>query len=182
METQRPSLPFRWTDAVSQNPMDVLDWILLAIRWGHALAAVSWVGGGVFYLMVLRPAIQQARGLPPETNRAIGVEFRGLVSTAIAVLLLTGVILSASRLTEDVVTSPYVAVLVVKIVLALYMFYVVRFMRQDSYPYPEEPELPDSRWQRLTSRITGTTALLVIGVLVIGLSDVLDGLLENALA
>jgi uncharacterized membrane protein len=162
--------------------MDVLDWILLAIRWGHALAAVSWVGGGIFYLMVLRPAIQQARGLPPETNRAIGVEFRGLVSTAIAVLLLTGVILSASRLTEDVVTSPYVAVLVVKIVLALYMFYVVRFMRQDSYPYPEEPELPDSRWQRLTSRITGTTALLVIGVLVIGLSDVLDGLLENALA
>jgi putative copper export protein len=103
-----------------------------------------------------------------------------LVSTAIAVLLLTGVILSASRLTEDVVTSPYVAVLVVKIVLALYMFYVVRFMRQDSYP--EEPELPDSRWQRLTSRITGTTALLVIGVVVIGLSDVLDGLLENALA
>ncbi|MDE0719658.1 MAG: hypothetical protein OSB75_03755 [Dehalococcoidia bacterium] len=180
METQRPSLPFRWTDAVSQNPMDALDWILFAIRWGHALAAVSWVGGGIFYLMVLRPAIQQARGLPPETNRAIGVEFRGLVSTAIAVLLLTGVILSASRLTEDVVTSPYVAVLVVKIVLALYMFYVVRFMRQDSYP--EEPELPDSRWQRLTSRITGTTALLVIGVLVIGLSDVLDGLLENALA
>ena len=68
--------------------MDVLDWILLAIRWGHALAAVSWVGGGIFYLMVLRPAIHQARGLPPETNRVIGVEFRGLVSTAIAVLLL----------------------------------------------------------------------------------------------
>ena len=98
--------------------MNVLDWILLAIRWGHALAAVAWVGGGIFYLMVLRPAIQQARGLPAETGKAIGVEFRGLVSTAIAVLLLTGVILSASRLTVDVVTSPYVAVLVVKIVLA----------------------------------------------------------------
>ncbi len=159
--------------------MNVLDWILLAIRWGHALAAVAWVGGGIFYLMVLRPAIQRAQGLPAATTREIGVEFRGLVSTAIAVLLLTGVILTVSRLTEDAVTSPYVAVLVVKIVLALYMFYVVRFMRQDSYP--EEPELGDSRWQRLRGRLTGTTALLVIGVAVIGLSDVLDGLLENAL-
>ena len=28
--------------------MNVLDWILLAIRWGHALAAVAWVGGGIF--------------------------------------------------------------------------------------------------------------------------------------
>ena len=143
------------------------------------MAAVAWVGGGIFYLMVLRPAVQQARGLPAETSRSIGVEFRGLVSTAIAILLLTGVILSASRLTQDAVTSPYVAVLVVKIVLALYMFYVVRFMRQDSYP--EDPELGDSRWQRLTGRLTDSTALFVTGVVVIGSSHVLDGLLENAL-
>ena len=159
--------------------MNVLDWILLAIRWGHALAAVAWVGGGIFYLMVLRPAIQRAQKLPAATTREIGIEFRGLVSTAIAVLLLTGVILTVSRLTEDAVTSPYVAVLVVKIVLALYMFYVVRFMRQDSYP--EEPELSSTGWQRLRGRLTGTTALLVIGVAVIGLSDILDGLLESAL-
>ncbi len=159
--------------------MDVLDWILLAIRWGHALSAVAWVGGGIFYLMVLRPAVRRSQGLPADTGRAIGVEFRSLVSTAIAILLLTGVILSVSRLTEDTVTSPYVAVLVVKIVLALYMFYVVRFMRQNSYP--EDQELGDSRWQRLLGRMTGTTALLVTGIIVIGLSDVLDGLLENSL-
>ena len=159
--------------------MDALDWILLAIRWGHAVSAVAWVGGGIFYLMVLRPAIRQSQGLPKDTGRAIGVEFRGLVSTAIAVLLITGVILSASRLTQDVITSPYVMVLVVKIALAFYMFYVVRFMRQDSYP--EDRTLGDSRWQRLSGRLTGTTAILVTGIVVIGLSDILDGLLENAL-
>ena len=159
--------------------MDALGWILVAIRWGHAVSAVAWVGGGIFYLMVLRPAIRQSQGLPKDTGRAIGVEFRGLVSTAIAVLLITGVILSASRLTEDVITSPYVVVLVLKIALALYMFYVVRFMRQDSYP--EDRTLGDSRWQRLSGRLTGTTAILVTGIVVIGLSDILDGLLENAL-
>ena len=159
--------------------MDALGWILVAIRWGHAVSAVAWVGGGIFYLMVLRPAIRQSQGLPKDTGRAIGVEFRGLVSTAIAVLLITGVILSASRLTEDVITSPYVVVLVVKIALDLYMFYVVRFMRHDGYP--EDRTLGDSRWQRLSGRLTGTTAILVTGIVVIGLSDILDGLLENAL-
>ena len=159
--------------------MDALGWILVAIRWGHAVSAVAWVGGGIFYLMVLRPAIRQSQGLPKDTGKAIGVEFRGLVSTAIAVLLITGVILSASRLTEDVITSPYVVVLVVKIALALYMFYVGRFMRQDSYP--DDRTLGDSRWQRLSGRLTGTTAILVTGIVVIGLSDILDGLLENAL-
>jgi uncharacterized membrane protein len=175
--------------------MDVLDWILVAIRWGHALAAVSWVGGGIFYLMVLRPAIRRAQGWPAETARAVGSEFRGLVSTAIAVLLLTGAILTVSRLTEDAITTAYVAVLVVKVTLAMYMFYVVRFLRQTSYPVepapggpatgepaPSETAAGVSWWGRASSKVTGTTALLVIGVVVIGLSDVLNALLEDAIA
>ena len=165
--------------------MDVLDWILVVIRWGHALAAVSWVGGGIFYLMVLRPAIRRAQGWPAETAQAVGSEFRSLVSTAIAVLLLTGAVLTVSRLTEDAVTTAYVAVLVVKVTLALYMFYVMRFRRQTSYSAvtgPDEPAAEASWWGRASSRISGPTALLVVGVVVIGLSDVLNALLEDALA
>ena len=159
--------------------MNALDWILVLIQWAHALAAVAWVGGGIFYLMVLRPALRRARGLPADTAVDVGREFRGLVSTAIAVLLITGAVLTASRLTEETVTTPYVAVLVAKIVLALYMFYVVRFLRQRSYP--EEPEAPVGRWGRLTGLLSSTTALVIIGIAVIGLSDVLDALVEDAL-
>ena len=81
--------------------MGVLEWILVIIRWGHAVSAVAWVGGGIFYLLVLRPAIRRSRGLPPETGDAIRDEFRGLVITAIAVLLLSGVVLSVARLTGE---------------------------------------------------------------------------------
>ena len=95
--------------------MGVLDWILVIIRWGHALSAVAWVGGGAFYLLVLRPAIRRSQGLPPDTGAAIRDEFRGLVTTAIAVLLLTGAVLSVARLTSDAATIPYAAVLGVKI-------------------------------------------------------------------
>lgn len=158
--------------------MGVLDWILVAIRWGHALGAVAWVGGGVFYILVLRPALQRAPATSG-TNRAIGAEFRGLVNTGIAVLLITGIILSASRLTSDTVTIAYVAVLAVKIIFALYMFYIVRFLRQRAYP--EDVVVGQSQWARVRSRLTSTTSVLVIGVVVIGLADVLDALFESSL-
>ncbi len=173
--------------------MSVLDWILVAIRWGHALAAVAWVGGGMFYILVLRPSFRR-RPASPETGQAIGAEFRGLVTTAIGVLLVTGAVLAASRLTSEAVTIPYVAVLVVKIALALYMFYVVRFLpARGGRAYPEENPLqpPFAKggmggfrgWlPRLRNLLTSTTAVLIIGVVVFGLSDVLDLLFEKALA
>ena len=159
--------------------MDVLDWILVVIRWGHAIAAVSWVGGGVFYLMVLRPAIRRSQGLPPETGLAIRQEFRGLVTTAMAVLLLTGAILSVARLTGDAATVPYAAVLGAKIALALYMFYVVLKVRRGDYE--EEPDSGGNWPRRAVRRLASPVALLAVGFIVIGLSDVLDALFEDAL-
>ena len=160
--------------------MGVLEWILVIIRWGHTLAAVAWVGGGVFYLLVLRPAIRRSQGLPPETGAAVRDEFRGLITTAIAVLLLTGAILSAARLTGDAASVPYAAVLGVKIALAFYMFYVVRIVRRGDYAERESADAGMLR--RVARRLSSPMALLVIGIVVIGLSDVLDALIEDALA
>ena len=159
--------------------MGVLDWILVIIRWGHAIAAVSWVGGGIFYLMVLRPAIRRSQGLPPHTSEAVRQEFRGLVTTAIAVLLLSGVILSVARLTGDGATVPYAIVLGVKIALALFMFYVVRIVRRGDYEPSQEPGA--GTFSRVVRLATSPVGLLVTGVVIIGLSDVLDALFENAL-
>ena len=159
--------------------MGVLDWILVVIRWGHAIAAVAWVGGGVFYLLVLRPAIRRTQGLPPATGAAIREEFRGLITTAIAVLLLTGAILSVARLTEDAASIPYAAVLGVKIALALYMFYVMLFVRRRDYG--EQEEASGGALRRAARRLSSPAVLLVAGILVIGLSDVLNALFEDAL-
>ena len=159
--------------------MDVLDWILVTIRWLHALAAVAWVGGGIFYVLVLRPGLRRAGADNGVAGRATAAEFRGLVNTAIGVLLLTGVILSVSRLTDDAVTIPYVGVLAAKIAMALYMFYVVRFLRQRDYP--GEPDAGGGWLARARSRLTGTTGVLIFGVVVVGLSDVLDALFEHGL-
>ncbi|MCL5962145.1 MAG: hypothetical protein M1358_22990 [Chloroflexi bacterium] len=36
--------------------MEVNDIMLVANRWAHALAGLAWVGGGLFYLLVLQLA------------------------------------------------------------------------------------------------------------------------------
>ena len=159
--------------------MTVVDWILVAIRWCHALGAVAWVGGGIFYLLVLRPAFRRAPATS-DTNRAIGTEFRGLVNTAIIVLVVTGVILTASRLTADSVTVPYIGVLALKVVLALYMFAVIRFRRRGSSD--QDTAVAGSRWVRIRAGLAGPTALLIIGVVVFGLADLLSALFESSLA
>ena len=155
--------------------MNVLDGLLLVIRWVHAVSAVAWVGGGIFYVLVLRPAAARSP-LAAETRRSIGEEFRGLVHTVMAVLLITGIILSASRLTGNGVSLYYVVVLGIKIALAFYMFYVVRFLRQTAYP---DDIAGSPGWLAgVRRRLTNTTAVLVVGVLVFGLSDLLDALFE----
>ena len=159
--------------------MNVLDVLLLVIRWVHAVSAVAWVGGGIFYVLVLRPASARSP-VAAEARRAIGEEFRGLVHTVMAVLLITGIILSASRLTASGVSLYYVVVLGIKIALALYMFYVVRFMRNTAYP--DDNAGSPGRLVGVRHRMTSTTAVLIIGVVVFGLSDLLDALFEAGLS
>ena len=88
-------------------------------------------------------------------------------------------ILSVTRLTGEGATVAYAIVLGVKIALALFMFYVVRIVRRGDYSPPDEQEV--GIFRGVFRRATSPMALLVIGVVIIGLSDVLDGLFENAL-
>ena len=159
--------------------MTVLDGILIAIRWAHALAAVAWVGGSIFFLLVLRPSLKRANGGGP-VGRLAGAEFRSLVNTAIAVLVLTGVVLSLSRLTSTAVSVPYVVVLVGKVIVALYMFSVAWLLRRRDTT--EEPGARTGPLTRLRRGLVSPEAVLVGGIIAIGLADVLDALFEMGLS
>ena len=150
--------------------MDVLDIILLIIRWAHALAAVVWIGGSLFLLLAGRPALRKvdSEGL---VGRALAVEFRPIVATAIAVLIISGVILTVDRLTSDAAGLAYTAVLVAKIVLAVYAFVIAWLL----------PRRREQRAGGVSSAVLGPTALTIVGVIVIGLADVLTWLFERGL-
>ena len=163
--------------------MPVLDVILLIIRWAHALAAVTWIGGSLFLLLAGRPALRSAdsQGV---VARALAVEFRPIVATAIGVLIVSGVILAVSRLTSDAASLGYVGVLIAKIALAVYAFAIAWLLprRRRTEAVATGERATPAVWRRVRAGLTGTTMLTVAGVIVIGLADVLGLLFEQGLA
>ena len=169
--------------------MGVSDVFLLIVRWIHLVSAAAWVGGSIFYLVVLRPAQRRSAKGNTESVRSVlagaAVEFKGLVDTCIFVLLVTGVILTANRLTPGAVGVAYVAVLGVKIALSTWMFMLARGRRRRTAvmdAYAEVTQRPKSWLGRLVYAVSGYNSLVILGIIVFLVSDLLKVLFELALA
>ena len=134
--------------------MSLSEAFLLIVRWLHLVSAAAWVGGSIFYLIVLRPALRRR----PEASRLAGTaaatEFRALVDTCVYVLIATGVILTLHRLTPGVVGVPYVAVLGAKIALSIWMFVLAWSRRRRTSvmeAFREEEAPPDDKHRQVVA-------------------------------
>ena len=164
--------------------MSAGDVFLLVVRWLHLLSAAAWVGGSLFYLLVLRPALRRSPESSGQLNTATASEFRALVDTCIFVLLATGIILTFNRLTPGVVGVPYVVTLGVKIALSVWMFLLARGRRRRTAlldAYEEEPSPASTRLQKMARAVSGYNAIVILGIVVFLLSDLLKVLFELAL-
>ncbi|MCZ6614868.1 MAG: hypothetical protein O6920_03655 [Chloroflexi bacterium] len=151
---------------------------ILGARWLHTLAAVAWVGGGLFYLLALRPALQGS-SFSENINKRVAQEFRNVVDTAIWVLLVTGAILFLNRVTSDHATVPYGIVLGLKIALAVWMFYLVGFrQRRSAASWEESAGSGRPLLRRAKAVFSGTNLILILGVVVLLLSSILGELFE----
>ena len=157
--------------------MTLSDGFLLLIRWFHNLAAVTWVGGSLFYVLVLRPQQRKAGAdgtmLGPEALN----QFRGWVDTCIAVLILTGTIMLFDRITSPSTEPPYLITVSVKIALALWMFIIARrrwqrrrstLTQSISSPTPRR-----GRLARAMGLMSGINLTVILGIAVFFLSDLL---------
>jgi uncharacterized membrane protein len=153
------------------------DIFLLIIRWLHAISAVAWVGGGIFYWIVLRPAIKAGQ-VPPTLGRFAGAEFGQVVVLAMWTLVVTGGILMFSRLSEPTATVPYAAVLGVKVTLSVWMF-LLTVGRRGQRRRDESDEGP---LKSAVSALGSINMTVVLGIIVFLLSDVLRLIVERGLA
>ena len=164
--------------------MSVSDVFMLVVRWLHLVSAAAWVGGSVFYLVVLRPALRRSPEGSRLINAATASEFRALVETCVYVLIATGVILSLHRLTPVVVGAPYVIVLGAKIALSVWMFALAWTRRKRTSvteAFREEQTNPTSAFGRILRAMSGYNTLVILGLAVFLLSDLLKTLYELAL-
>ena len=165
--------------------MTANDLFLTTIRWIHLAASAAWVGGGVFYLFVLRPALRRNPEAGRIINQATAAEFRALVDTSIIVIIVTGVILTFNRLTGSIVGPAYVGVLGLKIALSVWMFLLARGRRRRTAlleMYRETPDPPSGRLGKIIRAVSGYNTIVILGVIVFLLADLLKTLYEIALA
>ena len=103
----------------------------LIVRFAHILAAATWVGGSILYLVVVIPALRKGDPAPAVVAQVAAL-FRRLVNICIGVLLLSGAFMMFDRLTQTTLGLPYLVVLSLKIVSALAMFIVAIYLGQSN--------------------------------------------------
>ncbi len=165
--------------------MSVGDLFLLVVRWVHLVAAAGWIGGSLFYLLALRPALRNAPDSGRQVDVAVAAEFRAWVDTCIFVLLATGAILTFNRLTPGVVGVPYAATLAAKIALSIWMFVLARGRRRRNAILEADRGSPRTRasgLHRAARAFSGYNAIVILGIVVFLLADALKVLFEQALA
>ena len=165
--------------------MSATDVFLLIVRWLHIVAAAAWVGGGIFYLVVLRPAARRSQGLRQAMPTAVATEFRVLVDVCVVVLVATGAILAFNRLTGEAAEVPYVVTLGIKVALSVWMFQAVLTERRRAAiigAYLQAPQGRTSKGRGLLRFASGYDAITIVGVVVFLLSDLLNVLFQLELA
>lgn len=151
--------------------------LIVLMRWAHALAAIVWLGGGVYATMVLRPRLKalqlsDAERLQIELRR----DFARMVNGAMAVFIVSGVLLTFDRLSGRGATPAYAIVLAIKVALALWMFAIAQHLQRRG-PAPARRGRVASFWWRVSSPRT----LLWLGAVVVLLAALLKALYEGAL-
>ena len=157
---------------------------LLAVRWVHLTASVAWVGGSIFYLFVLRPALRRSSDSGREVNRYTAAEFKVLVDVCFFLLVVTGISMTFDRLSQGVTGTSYVIVLAVKIVLSIWMFVLASRRRRRvelTETYRESESVPQGLPQRALRAISGYNTIIILGVVVFLLADLLKVMYEMAL-
>ena len=159
--------------------VDFTDIFKIVVRWAHMVSAAAWVGGSLFWLLVLNPSIKNPHDDSSQGNKGLGErvakEFRSLVDTCVFVLLATGVIMTFDRLTPGEVGANYVLVLGIKIIFVAIMFYIIRAKRQNNnLSSNRENGQEVSKKVKLVRMLSGYNLLVVLGLLVFLLSDLLS--------
>ncbi len=103
--------------------MTFLEVTVLVTRWAHVIATVAWVGGNIFYLAALRPAMRNHPPGSTDLPRVIGERFKRIVDLSMWVLIITGALLIYDRLTQQIALD-YAVILGIKLALSAAMFLI----------------------------------------------------------
>ena len=159
--------------SVMLSEISVGEWLMVVVRYAHAVAAIAWIGGSIFHALILRPLTVAHPEKMGQAMSLISPAYREIIDIAVVTLIVSGLILMFSRIQGNEATVAWAVVLAVKISLALTMFYIVWRRRRVG---------PDEQLAKgVGSKLLGYNALLFLGLVVFLLANVLQELVETSL-
>ncbi len=148
----------------------------IVMLWLHTLAAVSWVGGMVFNLFVLRPSVGVIdAGDRVKLSLTVLRRFIPLVWLCVVVLAISGTYLSVLKVgsPEILIGSSFGRILLLKLIIVAVMVSIVAYIRYNRLPLLESlvgtPEIGGV----LGGVVSLVRLNLALGALVLLLSGVL---------
>lgn len=159
--------------SVMFSEISVGDWLMVAVRYAHAVAAIAWIGGSIFHALILRPLTVAHPDKMGQAMSLIGPAYREIIDIAVVTLVVSGLILMFSRIQGNETTVAWAIVLAVKIALALGMFFMVWRRRRIS--------ASDRATTGIASKLLGYNAVLFLGLVIFLLASILGELVEASL-
>lgn len=171
--------------------MDGFDAVRAMVRWVHAIAAVAWVGGSIFYLVVLQPALANTTASTKALETAVNKGFRDVVDLSIIGVIISGAFITFDRLASFPLTSSYFVLLALKVTTVLAMLFMARslgtrlgrFLRtnQPALQGSDEPSIQDSTADgTLRKWLSPARLVLLLGLAAFFLSMLLGIIFENS--
>lgn len=163
--------------------MSIPEILLLLIQSVHGIVAVVWIGGALFYLLVLVPVFRSQSTDVGTFRLHLSKRFQEVTGICIILLTITGIVLMFDKITSPHTTDSYLATLGLKVGISLIMFTLVWKQRQARRDREKTPPQTTTRISRGISSVFPSRPVMVLclGVGVFLLSDILGAIFQHTL-
>ncbi|MBR91212.1 MAG: hypothetical protein CL903_00180 [Dehalococcoidia bacterium] len=151
--------------------IDFIDLITIFIKWLHSIAAMSWVGGSIFFALIIRPVQSSMNRKYSVVFKNISIIYRDLVDISVIGIILSGIFLMFTKLSENI-TNEWMIVFIIKLFISVIMFYLVWRFRQKDFSYTSNSK---GLYGRL-SFLLGYNAIIFFGVIIFLLTSTMSQL------
>ena len=139
----------------------------LLIKLIHITASTIWVGGSLFFLLVVNQSITRENKF---IKGILRTNFKQIVDLCIWILLLSGVILTVNKLTSNSATVIYGSLLGFKLALVAWVTFLIWFKKSTKSYFSEETITKNQMLKEFFSR---DRLLVILGIAIIYLSETL---------
>ena len=147
----------------------ITELLIIIVRWVHISSAVIWVGGGIFYLIAIRPINRIPNKNFNELIKLINNNLANISDISILSLTSTGAIIMLNALLQPNLSLLYVSILTIKLFLSVLIFTItINKNRSNKHKITR-----NKKSNKFLRPFTNYTFVTLTGILIINLSDIL---------